>query len=388
MNNKLNNSSKILIGLLVVIGLFTTTAFSQSGSVSNDYPELAELYNAFDVTQAQLLDAIAEINSDPSTMQARMDLRMELDMVANMSMQEMMAAGMGHGEMGDMAMTGPYGELEVDARMAINDIVRGSHSAADAASAFENSAALTTHAARVLAYGREFENKVWDIFADTSTSIYEKRQNVTAAIEAYQTGDAQYAVTVTPKSAALYLDTEYSNGLKAGFPRLGALLWTNQWLQLASLEAIIIGQVDPQFAGNVGLTVERYWNKVGSDTGMTMFPVPNEMPSAPAISPQLYSQSPDAAVIIDNLNMLEAAIADIIAYPVVEDRELAINNVVAQFTAQEDYVTDTMDYLLSALRGGIFNQGGPAIGELDRSERNRSRSAMDMQHTMIMSAPQ
>jgi len=388
MNNKLNNSSKILTGLVVAIGLFTTTAFSQSGSVSNDYPELAGLYNAFDVTQAQLLDAIAEINSDPSTMQARMDLRMELDMVANMSMQEMMAAGMGHGEMGDMTMTGPYGELEVDARMAINDIVRGSHSTADAASAFENSAALTTHAARVLAYGREFENKVWDIFADTSTSIYEKRQNVTAAIEAYQTGDAQHAVTVTPKSAALYLDTEYSNGLKAGFPRLGALLWTNQWLQLASLEAIIIGQVDPQFAGNVGLTVERYWNKVGSDTGMTMFPVPNEMPSAPAISPQLYSQAPDAAVIIDNLNMLEAAIADIIAYPVVEDRESAINNAVAQFTAQEDYVTDTMDYLLSALRGGIFNQGGPAIGELDRSERNRSRSAMNMQHTMIMSAPQ
>jgi hypothetical protein len=121
---------------------------------------------------------------------------------------------------------------------------------------------------------------------------------------------------------------------------------------------------------------------------MTMFPVPNEMPSAPAISPQLYSQAPDAAVIIDNLNMLEAAIADIIAYPVVEDRESAINNAVAQFTAQEDYVTDTMDYLLSALRGGIFNQGGPAIGELDRSERNRSRSAMNMQHTMIMSAPQ
>ena len=388
MNNKLNNSSKILTGLVVAIGLFTTTAFSQSGSVSNDYPELAELYNAFDVTQAQLLDAIAEINSDPSTMQARMDLRMELDMVANMSMQEMMAAGMGHGEMGDMTMTGPYGELEVDARMAINDIVRGSHSTANAASAFENSTALTTHAARVLAYGREFENKVWDIFADTSTSIYEKRQNVTAAIEAYQTGDAQHAVTVTPKSAALYLDTEYSNGLKAGFPRLGALLWTNQWLQLASLEAIIIGQVDPQFAGNVGLTVERYWNKVGSDTGMTMFPVPSEMPSAPAISPQLYSQSPDAAVIIDNLNMLEAAIADIIAYPVVEDRESAINNAVAQFTAQEDYVTDTMDYLLSALRGGIFNQGGPAIGELDRSERNRSRSAMNMQHTMIMSVPQ
>ena len=58
----------------------------------------------------------------------------------------------------------------------------------------------------------------------------------------------------------------------------------NQWLQLASLEAIIIGQVDPQFGGRVPLTMERYWNKVGSDTGMTMFPAPTEMPSAPAIS--------------------------------------------------------------------------------------------------------
>jgi hypothetical protein len=50
-------------------------------------------------------------------------------------------------------------------------------------------------------------------------------------------------------------------------------------------------------------------------------------------------------------------------------------------------VVDTMDYLLNALRGGIFNQGGPAIGELGQSERNRSRSAMEMQHSMIMTAP-
>ena len=52
------------------------------------------------------------------------------------------------------------------------------------------------------------------------------------------------------------------------------------------------------------------------------------------------------------------------------------------------YVAETMDYLLNALRGGIFNQGGPAIGELSRSERNRTRDAMNMNHAMIMSAPQ
>jgi len=86
--------------------------------------------------------------------------------------------------------------------------------------------------------------------------------------------------------------------------------------------------------------------------------------------------------------MLEAAIADIIAYPNVDadTREQAILEKVEQFTS-EGNAADDMNYLLSALRGGIYNQGGPAIGQLMGSERNRSREAMGMQHSMIMSAP-
>ena len=112
--------------------------------------------------------------------------------------------------------------------------------------------------------------------------------------------------------------------------------------------------------------MERYWNKVGSDTGMTMFPAPTEMPSAPAISPQLYSQAPQAAIIIDNLNMLESALADVVAYPNLQDRETVIDQVVAQYTSDDMHLAETMEYLLNALRGGIFNQGGPAIGDLSR----------------------
>jgi hypothetical protein len=139
----------------------------------------------------------------------------------------------------------------------------------------------------------------------------------------------------------------------------------------------------------VPTTLERYWNKVGSETGMTMFPAPTEMPSAPAISPQLYTQAPEASRIIDNLNMLEAAIFDIVAYPNLteEARNEAIMTTVEYFTSDEEHSTDEMSYLLSALRGGIYNQGGPAIGELMGSERNRSREAMGMQHNMIMSGP-
>jgi len=87
------------------------------------------------------------------------------------------------------------------------------------------------------------------------------------------------------------------------------------------------------------------------------------------------------------LNMLESALADVVAYPNLQNRDVVIDQVVEQYTSEDMYVAETMDYLLNALRGGIFNQGGPAIGDLSRSERNRTRDAMGMNHTMIMSAP-
>ena len=246
---------------------------------------------------------------------------------------------------------------------------------------------LTELASGVLAQGRSFERAVWDIFADDSTSIYQKQMAIDEAVQDYQSSNPRLAVSLSPKTADLYLDHIYADAFRMGYPKLSGLLYSNQWLQLASLEAIIIGQVDPQFGGQVPLTLERYWNKVGSDTGMTMFPAPTEMPSAPAISPQLYSQAPQASIIIDNLNMLESALADVIAYPNLQDRASVIDQLVAQYTSDDMYLADTMDYLLNALRGGIFNQGGPAIGDLSRSERNRSRDAMSMNHTMIMSSP-
>lgn len=385
MKTSLFKPGKIAVSLL--IGLFAGSSLAQSGSLRNEFPELANLFNAFDVTQAELFDSIAQINANPATQEARSKLRMELDMAADMDMRDMMS--MSHDDHGDMnmVMTGPYGELEVQARVQLYGLVRRQHSATAAGEAFANSAALTVHSSRVLSYGRKFENAIWDIFANTSTTIYQKRMAVDEAIQSYLDEDPRHAVATSPKSADLYLSNPYAGSLKSAFPRLSGMMWANQWLQLASLEAVIIGQVDPQFAGSMPVTLERYWNKIGSDAGMTMFPPPSEMPSAPAISPQLYSQAPQAAIIIDNLNMLEAALADVIAYPNLEDRDTIIDAVVEQYTADEIYIADTMDYLLNALRGGIFNQGGPAIGELGRSERNRSRAAMDMQHTMIMSSP-
>ena len=363
----------------------TTTVSAQSGALVENFPEVASLNNAFDVTQAAFLDAMAEINANPETMQARMEVQMQLDMAKDMNGH----AHMGHGgkEM-SMNMGSPYDELEVEARIALTEMLRQSYTDEAAHNALSKSASLPTHVWRVLSWGRKFERDIADIFANGSTSRSQKRAAVEVAIETYLKDDARRAVATVPKHADLYLAHDHADGAKTAFPRLSALMWTNQWLQLASLEAMVAGQLDSQFAGKVPVTLERYWAKVGSDTGMTMYPVPVDMPSAPAIAPSFYSEAPQAAMIIDNLNRLEVAVADIIAYPNLENRDELLEATADEFTKDDVNVSDEMEYLLSALRGGIFNQGGPAIGELGRSERNRSRDAMDMVHTMIMSGPQ
>jgi hypothetical protein len=105
---------------------------------------------------------------------------------------------------------------------------------------------------------------------------------------------------------------------------------------------------------------------------------------AAAIAPDLYSQSAEATIILDNLNVLETIVADILSYPNLDNRAELIDSAVAKFTDPEAGNVTAEDYLLFALRGGIYNQGGPAVGELSQSERNRSRAAMDMQHAMVM----
>jgi hypothetical protein len=330
------------------------------------------------------MEKLVEINDDPATQEARDEFKMQLEMMANMSMRDAMAAGMGHGGM--VAGTdGPFGELEVQARVTLIGGLRSQPAGSDAEAAFENSAPLNRHTAEVFKRGRNFENQLYAIY--TNNSITDKQAAVAGAVEEYLS-DNRHSVGTAPKNSVYLISHPHASAFKFGFPKISGLLWSNQWMRLAALEAAILEHLDQEFAGGLDIVKERYWSKVGSAGGMTMFPAPSELPRAPAITPNLYSQSEQAAIILDNLNTLDAVIADILAYPNLGDRGTAIDEVVAEFTNKETNLSDTYDYLLFALRGGIYNQGGPAIGELAQSERNRSRSAMDMEHSMIMSSPQ
>ena len=362
-----------------------SAASAQPGAATRDaYPALADLFNAFDVTHAQIFAEINKINENAYAKEARDMLEEHLTMMANMTMKEMMAQGMGHGDnmhMG-MSMDSPYGDLEVEARINLRNLMREKYSDAQAASAFDDSSALNRHTSQVFKHGRAFENALFALYADSS--ITDKRAAVEAAIAAYKS-DTRHSVALTPKDTTLLVNHPQATAFKTAFPRLSGFLWTQQWLQLASLEAIIRDNVDDQFSGGIDVVMERFENKIGSAGGMSMYPAPTELPMAAAIAPDLYSQSPEATIILDNLNVLETLVADIMAYPNLDNRAELIDAAVARFTDNESDNVLPEDYLLFALRGGIYNQGGPAVGELSQSERNRSREAMNMQHAMTMS---
>ena len=309
MKNKQNHKPKsvirktLLASAMVVACLLTSALTAQEVTeIQLQYPQVADLFNAFDVTQAKSFEEIAAINANPATQQAQNELQMSLNMQAKMTMSQMMASGMML-HSGDMPMdmgNGPHHNLEVEARVRLMEMMRGKHSNEAAETAFENSSAISRHTAEVFKRGRNFEERLFVIYIDDS--IEDKLAAVTAAIYDYLSDD-QHSVATAPKESDYLLEHEQANGLKSAFPLLRGFLWTQQWLQLAALEAVILQGLDSQFNGGVDVALERFWNKVGTSGGMTMFPTPTELPMAPAIAPDLYSQSPEAAIILDNLNL-------------------------------------------------------------------------------------
>ena len=113
--------------------------------------------------------------------------------------------------------------------------------------------------------------------------------------------------------------------------------------------------------------------------------LPSDIPTNPVIAPNFYSAHPDAAYILDNMELLKVVIGDILAHPEVEDRWSAIETAVANYTDKESNLSDENDYLLYVLRGGIYNAGGPARGGLTTPDRNWTREQSENPH--ISSSP-
>jgi hypothetical protein len=343
---------------------------------SEDQRELAELFDAVHIAQARMFEEIAAIDHSARLRAARNDFENSLRRRANMSMAEMMAMMRMHSR---MSMPGPFDEAESALRNEMVALLRMRHSSDAILGAYDGSP-LPSRAIETIRLGRFFESDVYEIFADDA--IKDKAAALSDAVATYLS--SELAVAAQPMPASELLDRPYSGAFAHGYPQLSKLLWSTQWLQLATIEAMILQQEAAYYWESIDTVRERFESKLndGPEGGS---PMPVELPMTPAIAPRLFTLSPETAIVLDNLNVFETAVADILSYPNLADKPALLNSLVDDFTDRGANFETTIDYLVSALRGGIYNQGGPAVGELLQSERNRSRMEMGMQHSMIMS---
>lgn len=370
------NPVRTTLALLLLAGLAHAaplSAQSAGEALRDGHPELAGLFDAADVTQAEMYDRLLAITESAESAVGRNALRELLIRSMTMSMAEMMAEMQQMGGMGMGMMPGPFGDLETEAAGDLRTLIQGEPSPDQARGSLSGGGALTASAAAVIANGRAFQAQLYDIYADAG--IADKQAAVDDAVDAYLSDPN--SVAAGPKSPILMYGHPFAGAMKSGYPQISGLFWASQWLQLAALEPLMSGA---DTAAGLGTVVERYEAKVAGMADAS--PVPTEIPMVPAIAPLLLSRHPEAAWIIDNLNILELVVADLLVHPDVEDRTSSIDAVTAEFTDKESNLLEGSmgyrDYLLSALRTGIYNQGGPALGQLVRSERNRSRMEMEM----------
>ena len=373
-------ASSVLV-LLVSIFFVVTAAFAQAvGEKFSDVePELANFIDAAYIAQAAMFSGISAIDNSPETADARNEFAGSLQMRANMSMAQMMAMmAMMRTDTG-MQMPGPFDEQESAVSSEMMGLLRTRPLRRDIEAAYEDSS-LPIQAVEVIRRGRSFESRVYEIFADSSVS--DKTAALADAVSTYVS--AGLSVPAQPKPASLLLNHPYAGVFVDGYPKLSSVLWSTQWLRLATIEAMILQEQDTYYWGSLETVRERFESKI---VDSTRSPLPVELPRAPAIAPTLFTLNAEAAIVLDNLSMFETVLADMLTYPNLDDKLALVDSLVDEFTNHAENFDPTIDYLISALRGGIYNQGGPAIGELSQSERNRSRMEMGMQHAMIMGTP-
>lgn len=347
--------------------------------VQTQAPEFSQLLNSFSVTRAEMYDRLVETTTSAAfsnealgQLESILSEHEEMMQMGHMhSMgpsQEMEGMGMGGGALAEF-------ESEVLAELLVT--LQEEHSIEDARTAFEDSDALPERLARVMDRGRQFEARIYDIYLDGGIS--DKIAAVDAAVDAYLS-EPEIAVPDQPKVTSLIFGHPYESAFTLAFPRISGTIWASQWLRIAALEPLLGRDTRTDMMSGLQTTMNRFERKVLGES--PRYPI--EMPMVPAIAPTFLLVHPRASAVIDNLNMLETVIADVLVHPGVPDRDQAINAAVTEFTLDGSNISARDDWIYSALRGGIFNQGGPAIGVLERSERNRTRREMEMGGHVVM----
>lgn len=371
-------SKFVLVGVSAAVLLRPNLAVADSPVLNTLFPEMVNLLHAHDVLHARVFEEIEATNESPAAAIGKRLLVEQLEELAEASASHYHSAG------DHLAMLGPHRVFESRAVPGIIVTINREQTAEQAAEALAESGTLPAVAVETLKRGREFVEELLEIYLDDGYD--DKKVAVDAAVQRYLSDDA-HSVAATPKSDELLSDHPYAYSYRVGFPQLSGLTWASQWLKIATLEVVATAPDQEAKIRDVENVLQYYKEKTTRLHG-SLVSLPSDIPTIPVISPNFYTFHPEASAIVDNIEALKVVIGDALAYPELEGRSAVIESMVADYTNKTDNLFDHRDYLISVLRGGIYNAGGPARGGMERPDRNYSRERQENPHISKFPMPQ
>jgi hypothetical protein len=236
-----------------------------------------------------------------------------------------------------------------------------------AAEAEAGYAVLGERAAAIIEWTNNFRLEVLGILADPALTAYaDRRAAIAAAVERYRSRP-EAALPSEPKNMDLLYDHEHALAFRTGYTDLDGLIWAGHWLKLAATEPLTDLTGDQRLEG-LETVQTRYYAKLTYGEPPEFFP--SELPLAPAIAAGFSFMSPEAAIIWDNLSMMEEVLADILASPETVDVRASLDEAVELFMDPTVAMSDRILWGTMALRHGIFFQGGYPLATMTKSELN------------------
>lgn len=357
-------------------------ALAENDSVlAKKYPELQQLLLAHDVVQARAYEEISMTGSSPMAAISHRVLLETLEELEESKSSHYHSAG------DHSAMLGPYRVFESRATPGLLGVIREQHSAEKVKIALSDVGNLPPVAVDTLQRGRQFVEQLIEIYLNPAYG--DKKAAVDQAVEEYLAVE-EVSIASKPKSDELLSGHAYAYAYNAGFPQLSGLTWASQWLKIALLEVLVTTSDGASRDADIENLLAIYGEKIKRLHG-SMVSLPTDIPTSPVIAPNFYSAHPEAAYILDNLELLKVVIGDLLAHPEVENRWGEIERTVGNYTDKQSHLSEEAAYMLYVLRGGIYNAGGPARGGMTIPDRNWSREQSENPHVSIsrnQSAPE
>ena len=370
-------ASVLMLVIGAAMGVAPATA-ADTTILAKKYPQLQQMLLAHDVLQARAYEEIVLTNEAPTAAIGQSMLLDRLEELEEAEISHYHSAG------NHLSLLGPHRAFESRVTPGLLGVIYEEHDADEVRPLLAEIGNLPPVALQALQRGREFVEKLIEIHLDPE--IIDKKLAVAEAVQTYLSDDA-HSVASKPKSDELLSDHPYAYAYPVGFPQLSGLTWASQWLKIALLEIVVTATSEAQLDEDVERLIALYNEKlIRQHSGFVSLPA--DIPTSPVIAPTFFEMYPDAAYIVDNLELLKVVIGDVLAYPGLENRSQTITEVVAAYTdKRNNLMNDETKYLLFVLRGGIYNAGGPARGGLTWPDRNWSREQSENPHISISPQP-